>query len=228
MFEDEQFTGFGFIDEKLGGLLPDKLCCIGGIDDPIAAEQLTLSLLKGIVDHNPDKFVVLINCKNFVLLHCTVFAFYGENAPYGEMVRELSQRLPLQQIREVRTEFTPSLEKLRKEILHVLNGRPVAAIVMADGFNNSTKLKLIAKEFKTPVIVYDCGYQDEDFEELSARHPAADILIRYKANKEGESSELICNICSSKKTVTLKTNEKNGLQETIDLPADKNKLWFYE
>lgn len=73
--ENKIFTGFKFIDEKLGGLQPDKLCCIGGDCDPIMGEQLSLSLLKGILDNNPDKSVILINCEKFPSLNCNIFAF---------------------------------------------------------------------------------------------------------------------------------------------------------
>lgn len=61
MSENKNFTGFKFIDEKLGGLLPNKLCCIGGENDPISAEQLSLSILKGITDNNPDGVVFFVN-----------------------------------------------------------------------------------------------------------------------------------------------------------------------
>lgn len=113
MSENKKFTGFKFIDEKLGSLLPDKLCCIGGDCDPIMGEQLSLSLLKGILDNNPDKSVVLINCEKFPSLNCNIFAFYGENKCYSDMVAELSRRLPLEHIKATYIEDKPQLQELR-------------------------------------------------------------------------------------------------------------------
>lgn len=221
-------TGFKFMDDKLGGLGPDKLCCIGGDGDPIAAEQICLSLLKGITDNQPDKFVILVNCDKFALLNCNVFAFYGENKSFGEMVIELSNRLNLKQIKGIDGTFNDtSLEEMRREITRVANRKPVSAIVMADGFKNGSKLKLIAKELQIPAIVYDCGYCDEDYEELASRHPAADILIRCKSGDNEEVLEMFCHKGNSVKLYKFRTGT-DGLQMSLDLPQDKNKLWFYQ
>lgn len=226
--QPQVITGFKFIDDKLGGLGPDKLCCIGGDADPIAAEQICLSLLKGITENQPDKFVILVNCDKFALLNCNVFAFYGENKSFGEMVIELSNRLNLKQIKGIDGTFNDtSLEELRREITRNLSGKSVSAIVMADGFKNSTKLKLIAKELQIPAIVYDCGYSDEDYEELATRHPAADILIRCKPTADDKVLELFCHKGNSTKLHKFRTGA-DGLQMSLDLPQDKNKLWFYQ
>lgn len=228
MAENKKFTGFKFIDEELGGLLPDKLCCIGGDCDPIMGEQLSLSLLKGILDNNPDKFVLLINCEKFPSLNCNIFAFYGENKCYSQMVAELSRRISLKQIKAAYIQDKPHFDELRKSILNAIEKKSVAAIVIADSSQNSEKLKLIAKEFHIPVIVYDNSYYDEDCEELASRHPAADILIRCKPTENNAVAELVYRKNNSKKTHKIRTGNSAGLQMSLDLPDDKDKLWFYE
>ncbi len=228
MSENKKFTGFKFIDEKLGGLLPDKLCYIGGDCDPIMGEQLSLSLLKGILDNNPDKFVILVNCEKFPSLNCNIFAFYGENEFYSQMVAELSRRLPLKQIRAAYIREQSHLDEMRQSLLTAIGKRPVAAIVMADSSKNSEKLKIVAKELQIPVITYDNCYYDEDYDELAARHPAADILIRCKPTENNTVAELFCNKNNSKKIQKIRTGTAGGLQMSLDLPEDKNKLWFYE
>lgn len=228
MTENKKFTGFKFIDEKLGGLLPDKLCYIGGDQNPIIGEQLCLSLLKGILNNNTDKSVILINCEKFPSLNCNIFAFYGENKCYSQMVAELSQRLPLEQIKAVYTEDKPQLNKLRQSILNVIGQKSIAAIFMADSSQNSEKLKLIAKELQVPVIVYDNCYYDEDCEELATRHPVADILIRCKPAENNAFAELFCSKNNPKKVYKICTVNSKDLQMSLDLPEDKDKLWFYE
>lgn len=228
MSENKVFTGFKFIDEKLGGLLPDKLCYIGGDCCPIVGEQLSLSLLKGILDNNPDKSVVLINCEKFPSLNCNIFAFYGENKFYSEMIAELSHRLPLKQIKTAYIENKPQLNKLRQSILNAIGKKSIAAIFMADSSQNSERLKLIAKELQIPIIVYDNCYQDEDYEELASRNPAADILIRCKSGENDAFADLFCIKKTSKKIHKIRTGNSSSLQMSLDLPEDDDKLWFYE
>lgn len=228
MAENKIFTGFKFIDEKLGGLQPDKLCCIGGDCDPIMGEQLSLSLLKGILDNNPDKSVILINCEKFPSLNCNIFAFYGENKCYSDMVAELSRRLPLKQIKTAYIENKPQLKELHQSILNACGKKSVSAILIADGSQNSEKLKLIAKELQVPIIVYDNCYYYDDYEELAARHPAADILIRCKQGENDTIAELFCTKKTSKKIHKIRTGNSGGLHMSLDLPKDKDKLWFYE
>lgn len=224
----KKFSGFKFIDEELGGLLPDKLCYIGGDCDPIMGEQLSLSLLKGILDNNPDKFVVLANCEKFPSLNCNIFAFEGENEFYSQMVAELSRRLSLKQIRAAYINGHSHLDELRQSLLNAIGEKSVAAIVMADSAKNSAKLKIIAKELQIPVIAYDNCYYDEDDEELAKRHPSADILIRCKPTENSTVAELFCSKNTSKKIQKIRTGNSGGLQMSLDLPEDKNKLWFYE
>lgn len=228
MSENKKFTGFKFIDEKLGSLLPDKLCYIGGDCDPIMGEQLSLSLLKGILDNNPDKYVILVNCGKFPSLNCNIFAFYGENECYSQMIAELSRRISLKQIKEAYINERPHLDELRQSLLNAIGKRPVAAIVMADSSQNSEKLKLIAKELRTPIIVYDNCYYDEDYEELATRNPAADILIRCKPTENNAIADLFCSKNTSKKIHKIRTGNSGGLQMSLDLPENKDNLWFYE
>lgn len=100
--------------------------------------------------------------------------------------------------------------------------------MIADGSQNSEKLKLIAKELQVPIIVYDYCYYDEDYEELAIRHPAADILIRCKATENNTVAELFYTKKTSKEIHKIRTGKSGGLQMSLDLPEDKDKLWFYE
>lgn len=233
MAENKIFTGFKFIDEKLGGLQPDKLCCIGGENDPLSAETLCLSVLKGIMDKNPDGVVAFINSDEFIILNCTLADFTEENEFRSKTLIELSNRLPLQRIKFITNSYDSYMvEKhgLKYTILNKVKKQKLLAIFIADLEKNDIALKSLAEELQVPVISYDRRYINDETERLIVRHMAADIVIRCNVTSDEKSSEMICYTKDFEGIYKGKTNQKGTLQEIRDweLPEDKNKLWFYE
>ena len=229
MSENKKFTGFKFIDEKLGGLLPSKLCCIGGENDPLSAETLCLSILKGIMDKNSDGVIAFINSDEFIILNCNLADFAEENKFRSKTLIELSKRLPLQRIKFVMDSYMVEKYGLKDAILNRTKDQKLLAIFIADLEKNDVALKSLAEELQVPVIAYDRRYINDETERLIVRHMEADIVIRCNVTSDGKSSEMICYTKDFEGIYKGKTNQKGTLQEVMDweLPEDKNKLWFY-
>lgn len=233
MSENKIFTGFKFIDEKLGGLLPDKLCCIGGENDPISAEQLSLSIFKGILDNNSDGVVVFVNSSECIILKCTLEDFIDENEFRSKTLIELSNRLPLQRIKFISNSYDSYIVEnygLKDAILNKIKDQKLLAIFIADLEKDNVALKSLAEELQVPIIAYDRRYINDETERLIVRHMTADIVIRCNVTSDGKSSEMICYTKDFEGFYKGRTNQKGTLQETLEweLPEDKSKLWFYD
>lgn len=225
---NKNFTGFKFVDEKLGGLLPNKLCCVGGDFDPIIAEQFCLTLLKNIADNNQNKVVVLVNFEEFIILNCNITDFIEGKDLRSKTIYELSRRLPMRQV--IFIQDVKAGESLKNTVLCRVKKQNIAAVFIADSNKDDANLKILATELQVPVIAYDRGYIAEEEEQLINRHLNADIVIHLKVAEDNKSSKLTCYKKDFDGVYIGQTNQKGSLQEYMDweLPDDKDKFWFYE